>query len=140
MFSDAETINTRKFDRDAASPSRRVVKVIGSIFWCLLAVLIISPPHAHADFTRPEQVFIGHMSQRGIFGNPDDQALVTTGHTICRMLENKLPKATVMDAIQGGSMGYAQNHGGTAWDRQQVLLVVNAAWVDLCPSLHVPDM
>lgn len=80
------------------------------------------------------------MSQRGIFGNPDDQALVATGHTICRMLENGLPKATVMDAIQGGSVGYAQNHGGTAWDRHQVLLVVNAAWVDLCPSLRVPDM
>lgn len=140
MFSDAETIVMRKSDRDSISPRRRAVKVIGANFCCLVGVLMVGPPQAHADFTRSEQVFIGHMGQRGIFGNPDDQALVTTGHTICRMLENKLPKATVMDAIQGGSVGYAQNHGGTAWDRHQVLLIVNAAWVDLCPSLHVPDM
>lgn len=130
----------KRFDRDSISSPHRAVKVIGSILWSLAAVLMANAPPAHGDFTQSEQVFTGHMSQRGIFGAPDDQSLVTTGHTICRMLEQKLPKATVMDAMHGGSTGYAQKYGATSWDRHQVLLVVNAAWVDLCPSIYVPDM
>jgi hypothetical protein len=122
-----------------AKGSTRPVVIRLAVLGGLMSTVITGIPDAHAD-SLGEQKFIRDMAARGVVGRPTDQDLINSGYDVCRMLGDGTAKNAVVNTIAEQSLQSPLNYSGGGVSQQQALWFVNAAWVDLCPSLNVPDM
>ena len=91
-------------------------------------------PEARADFTLSEQKFLADMRARGFDDRNGGQDLLRTGYHACQLLGGGVVKGVVVNTIADEFPPHDANRD------QDALFLVNGAWIDLCPTLHVPGM